>query len=432
MKFLRSLHGALRGIAARRRTGRGPASSNFEFRALRIVVGYGLFASLWIYFSDHALSFLVADPGQLARWSVLKGLAFVALTSILLLLLIRRAFSAIEAGYASLKEHQTEIERLERLYSALSHVNQAIVRIPSRDELFQSVCKILVEHGGFALAWIGWHDPDSHRLMPVADCGDENGYLKSVQVYADDRPEGRGPSGTAFREGRPYVCNDVLNDAAPLPWHAEAKRRGLCTSAAFPIRVKDKVAGTLSVYAHEPGFFQDQEIALLTGAATDISFALDNLAREAQRWQATQQSVHLAEQLTTTLESITDAFFTLDRAWCFTFLNGEAERLMKRSRAELIGRDIWTEFSAAVGSVFEREYRRAMASGQTAEFEEFYPPLDTWFSVRAYPSGEGLAVYFRDINRRKLADEAIQERLTLQEQIASTAASVPGMIYSLR
>src|SRR5688572_6702330 len=93
-----------------------------------------------------------------------------------------------------------EIERLNRLYSALSHINQAIVRTHTRDELFGRVCEVLVQHGGFRMAWIGWHEPATHRLLPVAQAGDENDYLKSIEVYADDRPEGRGPSGRAFRE----------------------------------------------------------------------------------------------------------------------------------------------------------------------------------------------------------------------------------------
>jgi hypothetical protein len=92
----------------------------------------------------------------------------------------------------------------------------------------------------------------------VADWGDENGYIQSIKVYADDRWEGSGPSGLAFRAGQPYLCNDMLNDPATLPWRAEIERCGFRATAVFPIRVKDKVAGALNVYAGDPAFFSRQ------------------------------------------------------------------------------------------------------------------------------------------------------------------------------
>ena len=105
------------------------------------------------------------------------------------------------------------------------------------------------------------------------------------------------------------------------------------------------------------------------------------------------------------LESITDAFFGLDHAWCFTYLNSKAEHLLLRTRTELLGKSIWEEFPQAVGSTFEREYRRAAQERITVSFEEFYPPLNTWFEVRAYPSAEGISVFFRDINARRQIEE---------------------------
>jgi PAS domain S-box-containing protein len=176
------------------------------------------------------------------------------------------------------KEHEREIARVSRLYAALSQINQAIVWTPIRDELFQKVCRVLVEDGQFHTAWIGWHDAETHQLVPVAEWGDACGYIQSIKVYADDRPEGCGPSGLAFRAGQPYVCNDMLDSPVTLLWRAEIVRCGFRSIAVFPIRVKDKVCGTLNVYSDDPSFFQNKEIALLKEAARDVSFALGNLA----------------------------------------------------------------------------------------------------------------------------------------------------------
>jgi len=115
------------------------------------------------------------------------------------------------------------------------------------------------------------------------------------------------------------------------------------------------------------------------------------------------------------LESITDGFYALDQAWRFTYLNRQAEPLLQRSRSELLGQNIWDEFPAAVNSIFYQEYHRAIAERISVEFETFYTPLNAWFSVHAYPSSEGLSVYFQDITQRKWAEEELQrQQLRLQ------------------
>ena len=149
----------------------------------------------------------------------------------------------------------------------------------------------------------------------------------------------------------------------------------------------------------------------------DKPYAL-NIVRDITERKQAEEQIHMqAERLMTTLESITDAFFTVDREWRFTFLNREAERLLKRTCVELTGLDFWMEFPDTIGSTFEREYRRAMADNKAVGFEEFYPPLNTWFDVRAYPSGQGLAVYFRDITETKRTMEEVNFKNTMLQTL---------------
>ena len=116
------------------------------------------------------------------------------------------------------KQTERELERVNRLNIARSHVNQAIVRTPERRTLFRRVCQVLVNEGGFGMAWIGWRSARTERLVPVAQWGEEGEYGTGLEVYSDDRPRGRGPSGVAFREERPYICNDAFNDPAREWW----------------------------------------------------------------------------------------------------------------------------------------------------------------------------------------------------------------------
>jgi diguanylate cyclase (GGDEF)-like protein/PAS domain S-box-containing protein len=115
----------------------------------------------------------------------------------------------------------------------------------------------------------------------------------------------------------------------------------------------------------------------------------------------------LAGQLADTLETMSEAFFTVDTAMRFTYLNPTAARLLRRDRADLLGKLMWEEFPAAVGGPSYWEYGRALREQRIASYEEFYPPLQCWFEVRGYPTADGLAVYFHDITERKQARIAL-------------------------
>ena len=160
----------------------------------------------------------------------------------------------------------------------------------------------------------------------------------------------------------------------------------------------------------EPRFDADGRVAQITGAFQDIS---------AQR-AASRRNEVLAERLTTTLESVTDAFYTLDLDWRFTYLNGRAEQLLQRPRSALLGRVFWNEFAPALGTELEHAYHRAMSERTTIVLESYYyPPLEAWFQVNAYPSEQGLAVYFRDVTSEHRDRTALRERVKEQRALAT-------------
>ncbi|UZD22965.1 PAS domain-containing protein [Algoriphagus halophytocola] len=101
------------------------------------------------------------------------------------------------------------------------------------------------------------------------------------------------------------------------------------------------------------------------------------------------------------LESIGDAFFNVNNDWVLTYLNKEAERVLGRKRDTLIGKNLWDEYPDAIGTEFYRQYYKAKETHKNLTFEEFYPALNVWLEVTAYPSSTGLSVYFKDITQRK-------------------------------
>ncbi len=207
------------------------------------------------------------------------------------------------------KAHEQEIERLNKLYATMSGINKAVVRVKSREELFQEICSATAEHTGFKVVWIGWHDRESHEVKPVGRAGDGQEYLDKIKVYTDDRPQGHGPVGTCIREDRPCMFNDFQNSKLSAPWHQAAASHGLRAVAAFPIHFKQEVCGAFAVYDSESGIFRDKEIALLKEAATDISFALENLdgkVRQHEAETALKASEQIFRQLT---ENINEVFW---------------------------------------------------------------------------------------------------------------------------
>jgi PAS domain S-box-containing protein len=207
----------------------------------------------------------------------------------------------------------SEVARVSRLYAALIEINEAVVRVRTPGELFEEVPRILVETGGFRMAWIGLEQEDSPRVAVAARHGDETGYLDGIEIRVDDPPEALGPTGRAIREGRAQVCNDFLSDPSTLPWSDRAKRASWRASAALPIRRKGVPVGALSVYAHESGYFGERERALLEETAADVSYALEHLDQVSETRRAEAEVRELNAELERRVEERTAQLETANR-----------------------------------------------------------------------------------------------------------------------
>jgi serine phosphatase RsbU (regulator of sigma subunit) len=138
-------------------------------------------------------------------------------------------------------------------------------------------------------------------------------------------------------------------------------------------------------------------------------------------------------RVTRVLEVMPAGFYSLDRDWRFTHVNAAAEKLLLRGREELLGRVIWDEFPAAVGSVFEEGYRRAVATGEQVAFPAYYPPpLDGWYEIRAWPSPDGLSVYFLDITARHRQEQQAEQYAARLALLAEVTEQLTGTMQADR
>lgn len=198
------------------------------------------------------------------------------------------------------KRMEESLLRLNRLYAVLGETNRAIVRAEDRDSLFHDFCRIAVEQGGFLLSSIGLLDMESGEVSSVASYGATD-YLTDIRLSVKDESFGNGPTGTSIRVGAYYICNDFQNATCTQPWHERGRIHGIKSSASVPLRQKGLIIGALTLYAGEKDFFDRQHVDLLLQMGADVSFGLDNLAREACR-QLAEQS--LREEIWARLQAV--------------------------------------------------------------------------------------------------------------------------------
>ena len=140
-------------------------------------------------------------------------------------------------------------------------------------------------------------------------------------------------------------------------------------------------------------------------------------AAEEELAHLVERELRARERATNILESITDAFFALDRDWRFTYVNAQAEALLGRPRAVLLGQVVWGEFPELAGSEVGDAYRRAVAENRPEHLDARAGALDRWLEIRAYPGREGLSVYMHDVTERRRAEDALRRSEALLRSV---------------
>lgn len=318
-----------------------------------------------------------------------------------------------------------------RLYAVTSHVNQAIVHLRDKDKLINEICRIAIEFGKFQMAWIGFADEESKTVKPFAFAGVEDGYLSTVkQISISDVPEGNGPTGSAIREGKHFICDDIETDERMSVWRDEALKRGFRSSAALPLKQSGKIIGAFTLYASVPHYFNSEEIKLLEEIVADICFALEAIETDKDRKSA-------EEQYRTLVESIDEAIFEVNSEEIITYISPAVEKIGGYKPEELIGKNslsfIYPDdipiLINALSHLGETntpnlEYRYITKSGELCWVRTSATPI--------YSNGKvvGRTGSLIDINERKLAENALQdseEKFSKAFQTAPYAISITSV-----
>lgn len=220
---------------------------------------------------------------------------------------ITRDITEGQAAAQLQQEQGKKIVRLSRIQTMFSAISTLIVRTSDRDELLRGACRIAVEHGDFGIVWVGLLDAEQN-LLPIASAGvDPESFLAVAPNTAQaDNPMGQSLVGRAVREKRVMITNDIAQEKTKGgARRVEAIRRGYRSLFVSPLVVEGRVIGTMSLFAKMIGFFDDDEIRLLTEVADSISYALEHIAK-AEKLESLSRIREVSSGVNTAIVRIND------------------------------------------------------------------------------------------------------------------------------
>ena len=316
------------------------------------------------------------------------------------------------------KQAEDALQRMTRLYAALSQCNQAIVRCSSEAELFPQICRYAVEFGGMRMAWIGSVDESAGVLRPVASFGAGKNYLDAFEIpLRGNDPWSFGPVGISMRENRPYWCQDFQHDPSTTPWRERAAVHGWRAVASLPLHQKGVPVGALAVYSEVCGAFDEPAQDLLVEMAMDISFALDRFASDVDR-KLGEEKLRMSElRLRTIIETEPECVKVISRTGELLDMNAAGLSMLEldsieQARASNLQGFLLPEHREPFMALHQR-----VMKGQSGMLEfEIVGRKGTrrWLETHAAPmrddGGEIVSVLgiSRDVTERKYSEERIQ------------------------
>jgi PAS domain S-box-containing protein len=187
------------------------------------------------------------------------------------------------------RRKREELIKAKRVIRALSECNDAVIHIKDEVELLRAICRIVVDVGGYRMAWVGYAEEDRDQTVtPVAQYGYEKGYLETVNATWRDAERGRGPVGTCIRTGIPGIIRSVGSQAEAAPWRVEALKRGYASLIGLPLFLDGRRLGALTIYSSETDAFDTEEVEFLVKLSSNLSYGIGVLRLRKAQMQAAE------------------------------------------------------------------------------------------------------------------------------------------------
>jgi len=329
---------------------------------------------------------------------------------------------------SSLKENKiagAKLEKANRLYQFISHINQTIVHVKDAETLFSKSCNIAMEIGKYKMAWIGKFDLEQNQIKPIESIGlinrDESLFDELVIVTQETQEYVK-------RTGNYFLCNDTQQKHELESWKPFVKKHNIGSFIILPIKKSGKVFGTFNLYAAENNCFDKDDIVALLEVTGDISFALD-MIENAEKYKEAEIELKrnyeeleaLSKQQSTILNTLPASIALLDKEGNIVKVNEEWRKFGKDNNIDISNSHLNTNYIEVSEKSLGRERTQGkqmaeglkqILSGNIEYFSMEYPcdsPTEKrWFNaeVRPFKTNEqnGAVVMHFDISERKRAE----------------------------
>ncbi len=337
---------------------------------------------------------------------------------------IGRRVADLEVGAAPSRDEQ-RLRRANRALRCVAAIYGAQQHATEASSFLATVCRVTVEAGGFALAWIGLAERDPEPVVrPVAMFGRGTEYVPELHVRWDESPNGMGPTGRCVRTGAPVAAQRIATDPAFDPWREAANRHGLASTVALPLPVDGEVIGALVLYSTEADAFDGEDLDALVevGHAVATGFAglrdREERQRAEEKQRQAEQQARVAERRFRELaDNVRDVFWELDAA------TGKVSYVSPAAKAVWDRDDELTDLAQLAESVHPEDAPRLAASFERARAGEAtrtnYRIVRSdgtvrWIFDRAFPvrgddgSLARIVGVAADVTEHKVAEQALQ------------------------
>lgn len=173
------------------------------------------------------------------------------------------------------KRMENELRKANRAYKVLAKCKEALIHAEDETSLLDKLCNIIVDAGGYRMAWIGYVENDAMRTVrPLARAGYDNGYVDRLRIALEDPVRGNGPTGISIKTGKPLATRNIQFKKCFEPWLQAAMERGYASTLNLPVIYEGHVIGAIVIYSGEAEAFDTEEQGLLFELAGNLAYGI--------------------------------------------------------------------------------------------------------------------------------------------------------------
>lgn len=233
------------------------------------------------------------------------------------------------------KKAEQTIIHFNRLYQFTSAINEMMLRVETKQQLFSEACQVAITHGKFTLAWLGNYSAQTKSVQPYASAGYDEGYLENLKIQVGEDGFGRDVTGNAIRHRKPYYCNDIASEAIIVPWCEEALKRGYQSCISLPVIAGSKLEVVFNLYSTEAFYFNDEEVKLLQKLTNNIAYAIEKLELKELQKRSEEELKESEEKFRKLVEETMVGVF-ISQEGRFVYVNPQFEKTSGYNKIELL------------------------------------------------------------------------------------------------